>query len=331
MSEYVPEQLHLQWHVTQKCNLRCTHCYQESYEDNDMPFDSLIDIVEQYKDTLDHYSRKSGRKVQGHITVTGGEPFARKDFFELLNYFSINRYHFTFSILTNGTLIDEQMAKKIKQYNPTYVQVSIEGSKKTHEGIRGKGSYDKTVKALEHLVEENIPTLISFTAHKKNYHEFSEVAKLGGELGVTRVWSDRLIPYGSGKEEMMLTKEETKEYFSIMKQSKKEQEGKTEVAMHRALQFLEGGREYKCSAGKTLITIDSDGKVYPCRRMPITFGNIKEEKLIDIYNKMDKLRENNSECDTCPKYTKCGGGLRCLSYAVTNDYTKKDPGCWIEN
>ncbi len=341
MSKAALQNLHLQWHVTQRCNLRCKHCYQDSYDKKDLSFNTLINIAEQYKDALDYFSNKTGNKVHGHITITGGEPFAREDFLELLDFFSINKYHYSFSVLTNGTLIDEVVAKELKRLKPTYVQVSIEGTKETHEHIRGKGSYDKAVNALKYLNAQNIPTLISFTAHKKNYHEFYDVAKLGYELGVSRVWSDRLIPCGNGKglEEMLFTPEDTKEFFELMQKTKEHIESlpdnKTEIAMHRALQHLCGGKDYQCSAAKTFMTIDYNGDVYPCRRMPIVAGNINKEKLINIYQNstiFKDLREPKPidlTCQSCEKYSNCGGGLKCLSYAITGNANAKDPGCWL--
>jgi radical SAM protein with 4Fe4S-binding SPASM domain len=78
-----------------------------------------------------------------------------------------------------------------------------------------------------------------------------------------------------------------------------------------------------------------DGTVYPCRRMPINLGNLKERPLSDIYfnhgvNK--QLRDDNvsipEDCDGCSFKKKCGGGLKCLSYALTGKFNVKDKDCW---
>jgi GeoRSP system SPASM domain protein len=285
--------------------------------------------------------RKSGRKIPGHITLTGGEPFVRKDLFDLLDIFEENKEYFSFSILTNGTYIDREMAARLKDYHPTYVQISMEGSKEVHESIRGNGTYDKAVNALKYLHQEGIYTVASFTAHKQNYHEFPNVVKACKKIGVDRVWSDRLIPSGSGEEmaEYMLSQEETQEFFQMMRREKLWAYWSpfchTEVAMHRALQFLEGGTNYVCQAGKSLVTIDVNGDVYPCRRMPTKVGNVLEQKLIDIYQNssvMQGLRNPqncSSDCQKCGHFSKCQGGLRCLTYAVTGSPYEKDPGCWI--
>lgn len=340
--ESLPCHLQLQWHITQRCNLRCKHCYQESYSNNDLSFAEMMKIVEQFKELLKYYSKLSGKRIRGHITVTGGEPFIRADFFDLLEIFAQNNPYFDFSILTNGTMIDEETAERLSIYGPSFVQISIEGKKETHDQIRGVGSYDKAILGIKNLTKKKIPVLVSFTAHKKNYKEFSDVVKMAEINKVTRVWSDRLIPSGNGlgMQDMLFTAEEVEEFFLIMKKEKQELNkkrfNKTEVAMHRALQFLCGGRGYSCQAGKTLITIDSNGDAYPCRRMPIKIGNIKEESLLKIFTQNKLLGElrNPSNCHTdcksCEHFNKCQGGLRCLSYAMTGNPFNRDPGCWLK-
>ncbi|MCX7748143.1 MAG: radical SAM protein [Clostridia bacterium] len=334
----------LQWHITERCNLRCSHCYQENYSSNELSYSSLIHILEQYKEFLLRYkSETPNALLKAHVTVTGGEPFIRSDFFDLLEVFHKNRNLFSFAILTNGTFIDPYAAKHLKKLNPSFIQVSIEGTKATHDQIRGKGSYEKTLSALRHLVKENITTYISFTAHKKNYMEFPDVCRLGRKLKVDKVWSDRLIPWGSGSDlkELLLTPEETRKFFEIMYRCKNNMFyklfGKTEIAMHRALQFLiAGGRPYQCSAGKTLITVQPNGDLLPCRRMPAVVGNLLETSLHVLYNGsglFQQLRAPtslNTGCEQCFYSKLCRGGLKCLSYAVTGSPFHKDPGCWMK-
>jgi radical SAM protein with 4Fe4S-binding SPASM domain len=339
---YRPRGLLLQWHVTERCNLRCAHCYQEGYSGEELRFQDLLKVLDQYKELLARWRCAAKRhKVSGHITVTGGEPFVRRDFPDLLDVFAANRKHFSFAILTNGTFVDAVMARRLRKLRPAFVQVSIEGSQETHDGIRGTGNFERTVAAVKHLVRERIRTLISFSAHRGNFREFPEVARLGRELGVSRVWSDRVIPWGSGAElqNQVLTPDETREFFQIMRSARTEAMwrwfGRTEVAMHRALQFLvAGGRPYHCQAGDSLITIQPNGDLYPCRRMPIRVGNVLETPLPELYYESDLFRSlrdrdrSSNGCQDCCHARRCRGGLKCLSYAMTGDPFQADPGCW---
>ena len=331
----------LQWHITERCNLRCAHCYQEAYSGAELPFPDLLGIVRQYGNLLEALGRERALSPpRGHIVVTGGEPFLRDDFLDLLEILSARKERFGYSILTNGTLIDEAMARRLSRLSPTSVQVSIEGDRATNDGIRGSGAFDRTVSALQFLVQAGVPSVISFTAHKGNYREFGAVARLGRDLGVTMVWADRHIPWGSGSALRMqtLTPTETRQFFEMIYEARAEAARsfcQTEIAMHRALQFLVGGgRPYRCGAGETIIAVEPNGDVSPCRRLPIRVGNLIESPLIDLYSGNEflcTLRDRSRiarGCEGCPHAERCGGGLRCLAYARTGDPFAADPGCW---
>ena len=338
---YRPRHLVLQWHITERCNFRCAHCYQESYCGSELSFQDLLAVLEQFKDLLNRWDLKSGSpRVRAHINVTGGEPFVRSDFFELLEVFKENKERFSFGILTNGSLIDAVTARRLRELRPAYVQVSVEGTHATNDAIRGPTAYDRSVSCLKHLAREGIRTTISFTAQRSNFREFGDVARLGRELWVTRVWSDRLIPSGNGAaiREEILSPEETRELFETMHQAHGEaMHGfcRTEIAMIRALQFLvAGGTPYHCGAGDTLVTVQPNGDLYPCRRMPIRVGNLMETPLAELYYESDLFRALRDRdripegCRACRYGHSCGGGLRCLAYAVTGDPFTRDPGCW---
>ncbi|MDM8565701.1 radical SAM protein [Candidatus Halobeggiatoa sp. HSG11] len=333
-----PASMLLQWHITERCNLRCSHCYQDNYQRNELSFTALIDILEQFKQLLKVCSKYHGKQIKAHITITGGEPFIRNDFLDLLEIFAANSQLFSFAILTNGAFIDDSKAKLLHTLNPAFVQVSIEGTEATHDSIRGKGNFTQTVTAIKRLRDNDIRTMISFTAHRKNFREFKEVAKLGQKLRVNKVWSDRLIPWGNAKEQVM-SQAETKEFFEIMSQAKNRITwfNNTEIAMHRALQFLvAGGKPYKCTAGNTLLTVQANGDLYPCRRLPIKAGNLTESNLLELYYNSEvlhNLRQHkvSDGCKKCLFAKACRGGLRCLSYAITGDPFKADPGCWLKS
>lgn len=340
MEVYYPENLLLQWHITNRCNLRCAHCYQEDYRGKELNFHELLAILEQFRNMLTAPCTTGQPAIPGHITVTGGEPFIRQDFMDLLNYLALHRNEFSFAILTNGTMIDKVTAQHLKNLNPLFVQVSIDGIQKTHDRLRGPGNFEQTAISLRHLVTAGVTTFISFTAHRGNFHEFIEVARFGRSLKVSRVWADRLIPQGTGSKlhTLVLTPAETMEFFEIISKARSEIEHawfcRTEIAMHRALQFLVGGgKPYHCTAGDTLITVQPNGDLYPCRRMPIRIGNVLETPLDKLYSKSElfrKLRRKDQfdvACQDCDYAALCRGGLKCLSYALTGDPFKADPGC----
>jgi len=340
--QYQPRSLLLQWHVTERCNLRCAHCYQDSNGCDELSYDELLQILHQFRELLKAWrGRTPDRRVGGHITLTGGEPFVRYDFVELLEELYRRQKEFSYAILTNGTLIDDSLARWLGKHKPAFVQVSIEGDRATHDRIRGAGSYDAADDALRRLRRRGVRTLISFTAHRQNYREFPAVAQLGREIGVSRVWADRLIPTGAGValREQMLTPSELQEFLRIMRAEQSVPQRRwrkgTEIAMRRALQFLvAGGRPYHCTAGDSLLTVQPNGDLYPCRRMPVRIGNLLEQPLSELYygsellrNLRDRTRVSHG-CESCIFRRDCRGGLKCLSHAVYADPFVADPGCW---
>jgi len=110
---------------------------------------------------------------------------------------------------------------------------------------------------------------------------------------------------------------------------------KTEISLHRALQFLvNGGRPYHCTAGDSLITVLPGGDLLPCRRMPVAVGNLRENSLVQLYygsELFQALRDRtriSAGCEHCFYARLCRGGLKCLSHAINRDPFTADPGCW---
>jgi radical SAM protein with 4Fe4S-binding SPASM domain len=307
-----------------------------------LTFDQWLDVIAQLEALLDRWTSPGGEPARAHINVTGGEPFVHRDFLRLLEVFHAKRDRLSFAILCNGYFIDAEMARRLAKLRPGFVQVSVEGTRATHDRIRGTGTFDRTVAAIRHLNRERVPVLISFTAHRGNFREFPAVARLACELRVKRVWSDRLIPSGAGlgPETQSLTPEEVREYLDIMRRARDEARGRwfcrTEVAQHRALQFLTGhDKPYRCTAGDSLLTLRPNGDLLPCRRLPLRVGNILETPLVDLYYDnpiLGALRNPQTAikgCEPCSFKSTCRGGLRCLAFAVTGDPFTKDPGCWL--
>ena len=276
--------------------------------------------------------------MKGHINITGGEPLCNPHLFKILDLIKKDEELISFSILTNGTLITKNIAKKIKSYNPYYVQVSLEGGQKTNDYIRGKGTYKKIAKGIKNLKKYNIFTSISFTATTLNYKEFPKVVSYAKKYKVDNVWSDRYIPLGDSEDKnLTLNVSQTQEYLSIMAKErlklKRKQYNKTTISMYRALQFQKTNDfAYGCTAGDTLLTVMENGDLVPCRRMPIVVGNLLKDDMYKLYKTnsiLKELRKNTipDDCNDCEHAQMCHGGLKCLTYAIYKNLNHKDIGC----
>lgn len=300
----------IQWHITERCNCRCRHCYQEENRAEA----SASEIDEIRRQAEEFLARRPGI-----LTITGGEPLLHPGFYTLLE-----KLDCPFGVLSNGTLIDRQTAGRLAQLKPRFVQVSIEGREKIHDDIRGAGTFARAVEGIANLVQAGLRVLISFTAHRDNYRDLPYVARLGRKLQVDKVWVDRLIPAGAGVELGSLSPLETRDLFMMMNKSR--------VSLDRALQFLAGGQPYRCQAGRNLLAILPGGEVLPCRRMPLVAGNLHDSSLEEIYHGacFEELRQRScASCASCLYREICDGGLRCLAYALKGSPFEPDPGCWI--
>ena len=95
----------LQFHITGKCNLRCKHCYRTEGDVEKLSFDDIKNVIEQYKVLLKKYNEFHKIKRKGHINITGGEPFIRKDIKEILKFLGENKKYFSFGILSPSSTV----------------------------------------------------------------------------------------------------------------------------------------------------------------------------------------------------------------------------------
>lgn len=330
----------LQFHITGQCNLRCKHCYRAEGDVEPLSLENVLDVLEQFKDLRTEYNRRHGIRRKGHINLTGGEPFFRKDICDILRYLKENKEHFTFGILSNGSFITEEIIGLLLESEISFIQLSLDGDRATHDSLRATGDYDRVLTTAERLEKRGIRTYISFTANKENYRHLPHVAKECRRRGITKLWSDRLVPIGGGKElkALAITDTELPDYINQLKKARGSALTRlcfprSCVTLNRALQFQGSpGAIYSCSAGSSLITVDEFGNVMPCRRMPIPCGNVLETPLKEIYFSHDVFRSLRrdvvpAECAACRYALLCRGGAKCQSYAQYGSFYRADPAC----
>lgn len=326
---------YFQWHITEACNLKCRHCYQEDTQ-------SVINHMSILYKTVDIMSSALVTwKKKGRVSITGGEPLLYpEEVGLLLGYIEGNNNFSAVSILTNGTLVTEDLTTELSKYKKIReIQVSIDGyNSAIHDRIRGKGAFDRAISGIKLLLEHNISVAIMFTLNKLNMNQLSAVLDLANEVGVQYLTIERYTPMGkSDKDALTLIPTELRDAYrsAYMKWMQMKQEGsKLKLRTSRPLwHLINDSLGGFCPVGYSCLTIMPDGTVYPCRRLPIDLGNLYKDGLYKIWYTSPVLwsirRKNrmDSECGNCKDLYQCGG-CRAAAYAVNRDYLGKDPLCW---
>lgn len=333
----------MQFHITGRCNLRCKHCYRTEGNVEPLSTQDIKEVITQFLQLQKAYNSLHGIQKKAHINITGGEPLIREDIAEILRFIGAHSQYISYGILSNGSFLDEGLIGVLKETGVSFVQLSLDGDQETHDSLRAPGDYHRVLETAQLLEKQGIRTYISFTANRENYRHLPQVAKQCRKRGITKLWSDRLVPIGTGAglSELAITEEILPDYVKTLKKAQggfltRLRYPKTRVTMNRALQFLYSkGEIYSCSAGDSLITVDEFGSIMPCRRMPIICGNVKDNTLEDVYFHHETFRQLRAfsipqACRKCKYQTLCKGGARCQSYSAYNNFYQVDPACPVK-
>ena len=285
--------LNVLFELTYKCNLDCCHCYTvKDKERREFSFEEIKDILDQLASVGTLY-----------LTLSGGEVFTRTDFFEIAEY--AKEKHFAITIFTNGTLITEEIAKKIVKLSPLNVGVSIYGvSSDTHEGVTGvKGSYQKSLRALQVLSERGVHTTLKCTLMKQNFEQYPQITKLAKSVGATVSFDPIVTPSSNGCKDNL-------KYRLVSKQLKKFFSDNTLYSAIRPKGLSYVTQDFSpdnlfCDAGRNFCSISPYGDVYPCVQLLIRTGNLRESSFSEIWDSEPLQKLRKLEIDDLPICSKC--------------------------
>ncbi|MFH0984777.1 MAG: radical SAM protein [Candidatus Omnitrophota bacterium] len=304
--------------VTNRCNLRCSMCQiPAGGRQTELSGEEMQRLV---ADAV-HFCPRS-------IVFSGGEPLLREDIFDLIAF--VNRHRINTCLASNGTLLTEEVARKLVAAGIGVVNISVEGDEATHDALRGKGNYVKAVEALKNLSKHNIETTIATIVSRQNYEALPKVMELAYQFGVTTVkfqpFSDIFLkdkglrgdffaPRGSQPdiEKSLVEVIRLAQEYKIMTNPQE--------YLHRIPAYLCGetvinAEQKGCSALWSSCPVSSEGNVYPCWVLDDkVIGNVKKKKLSEIWGsrKHDRLRR---EIET----KGCGG---CMMSCYDQNFGKQ--------
>ena len=329
------EQFYIQWHITNLCNLRCQHCYQDDFSKrNDLDWAGLEKVCDNLLNTI----REWGKTACIHLT--GGEPLLKPDLLPLLTHLDRHSTVEELGIITNGLTIDQEIMRRLSGFSKLKkIKISLDGGDaETNDSIRQKGAFDKVMQNLP-LIKEGgrFEILFMLTVMKRNFRSLPFLLELCRDIDIDGLIIERFIPLGRGRKIMdeVLSKEEWKEMVGMLADFISAEE-ENSFFPYQAFQISFSGGEPELLGAPCVIGVDGlcimpEGNVFPCRRFPVSIGNLLETPLKQIWEESDILkklrrRENlKGKCGSC-EVTDCRG-CRSLALALTDDFLEEDPHC----
>ncbi len=273
----VPSLRYLEFQITDRCNLRCRHCYIGDGLHQDLPLEKIFKVLKEFEE------------IQGlRLLLSGGEPLLHPHFWKINEI--LREYPFRSILLSNGTLITKETAKKLCVHE---VQVSLDGMKEGHESMRGEGTFEKTLQAIDTLQEANIRVSVATMIHQKNLKEFDKLAFLVQSKNIGEWNVD--IPCIAGR------MEENKDIWV----------SPSEAGPY--LQYGYGGglhgSEKNATCGAHLCAIFSNGNVAKCGLFSQERVGSIDEGLRVCWDRIPRIQLKELTCN-CPEIEECRGGCR---------------------
>lgn len=346
------------WNMTRRCNLKCVHCYAQA---KDIEFENELS-TEEGKALIDELANY-GSPV---ILFSGGEPTLRKDLPELAAYAREKGMRAVIS--TNGTLIDRDLAKRLKDVGLSYVGVSLDGIRETNDRFRGmKGAFDAALRGLHNCQEEGIKVGLRFTINKQNVRDIPAIFDILEEEKIPRICFYHLVYAGRGSKMVSedLSLEESRQAVDlIMEKTKKLHEKGFAAEVLTVDNHCDGPYLYMKllnenperaaevfellsmnqgnSSGIGIGCVSWDGSVHADQFWRhYSFGNVRERPFIEIWNDLSDelmaglknrkllIKAHGDSCARCKWFDVCNGNFRVRAEAVYGDVWADDPACYL--
>ena len=317
----------LTWELTYACNLACSHCLSSSGRRDPRELSTA-----QAKAVIDELQRMQ----VFYVNIGGGEPTVRADFWELLDYATAHDVGVKFS--TNGIRLDAEAARRIAANSYVDVQISVDGATaEVNDAVRGQGSYDVAVQALQHLADVGVSAKLSVVCTRHNISQldaFKAIAdRFGAQLRLTR-----LRPSGRGADvwdELHPTQAQQRELYDwLVLHGEGVLTGDSFFHLAAFGEALPGLN--LCGAGRVVCLIDPVGDVYACPfaiHDAFLAGNVLGEGgFARVWRESElflELREPQSggTCRSCDQYDACRGGCMAAKFFTGLPLDGPDPEC----
>ncbi len=304
--------LNVQVDLTYRCNERCVHCYLDHDDHGEMTTTEIKHLLDEMAD--------AGVFI---LTLSGGEIFLRKDFFELLEY--SRRLMFCVKLKTNAVLIREREAARLRDLCVESIQVSIYSHRpEVHDAITLiPGSLKRSLDAIRFLKSQGLKVIIANVLMTQNMQDYPGVRALAAGLGVECTLDPTVTPMMDGNRSTV----DLGVDHGTLRQVFRDTSLVGDVDEFCAIPANAGESELEstpCSAGHSACYVSPYGDVFPCVQFPLPTGNVRQQRFIDIWRHSDQMNDVRSirlkDLATCPSCTHVSSCTRCpgLAYMEGN-------------
>ncbi|MFZ3074437.1 MAG: radical SAM protein [Minisyncoccales bacterium] len=326
--------------ITNRCNLRCRHCYANATFDSkipDIPLKKILSILDELNEL--------GTCL---VSLAGGEPLIRNDLLSITR--AIKERGMMLFLNTNGQLLTEKYAQDLKKNGVDHMEISIDGLENNHDAIRGHGSFKKAIEGFKNAKKAGIDTGIMTVISRQNMGDVDRLIKLFYGLGAAGIGFIRFKPVGRGKDlkDLELSPLERKSLIEKIYEQKILFDSKnfnikveTPLSILVAQKYPDFMKQHSyikdairgCPSGVISMHINADGTVTSCSQMPLTVGSIYDSTIYDLWNKSAlfkkiRARKYEGKCSKCKHLNACGG-CRTAAYLDCGNIMGADPGCWL--
>ena len=311
------------WEVTYACNLSCIHCLSDSgsKRNGELTTEECLQVI----DSL------AAIKVF-QFNIGGGEPFMRPDFLDLMDY--AHQKGMVTCISTNGTLIDQEIARRLDN-KLVYIQVSLDGATaESNDAIRGPGSFDRALQALQHLRQRDIEVSINTVLTRRSYPELARLVELAASFGA-KLRISRFRPSGRGKHswsDLNLDREQLMAFSGWLSDNLTVSTGDSFFSV--ATEERRSLGLNMCGACKLTCCLSPTGHVYPCaflQEAEFRAGKLPESSFATIWQDSPVFhsfrRLEIKSCENCYRFDLCHGGCPAIAYHTQRKLGLPDPGC----
>lgn len=320
------------WEVTNECNLACRHCKADA---------RLIARVQQSNEQLQPSHELTTAEALAFVDsiatfhpfliFTGGEPLLRRDIETLIGRAA--GLNVKTALATNGLLIDEKRAQRLKARGLNVVSISVDYAEAyAHDTVRGiKGAHESALEAVRIAEAAGMSVQINTTVTNSNIGTLPAVKDMAYSSGAHAWHVFFLVPTGRGNVVDLASPDDYYAALTWLEGLDNTQDGLSLRPTCAPQYRLREGRR-GCLAGISYVFVSNDGTVQPCGYLPLNLGNILEQDLTEIWRGSPVLKmlrtpsEWDNTCRTCAFSVTCRG-CRARAFATSGDYLGNDPYC----